>query len=62
MWETLEKKDNILYQVNSNITSDKKYQLVISFEFRQKILEQLHNNRTAGLLHQIKILLGLIKL
>lgn len=37
MWETLEKKDNIVYQVNSNITGNKKYQLVIPFKFRQKI-------------------------
>lgn len=48
MWETLEMKDEILYRVNSNITGDKKYQLVTPFEFRKKILEQLHNNRTAG--------------
>lgn len=48
VWETLEIKDELLYYINLNITGDKKYQLVAPFEFRQKILEQLHNNRTAG--------------
>lgn len=48
MWETLKMKDKILYRVNSNITGDKDINWFIPFEFRQKILEQLHNNRTAG--------------
>lgn len=45
--------------VNSNIIGDKNYHLVAPFEFRQKILGHLHNNRTARHLGRDKTILSI---